>query len=301
MNIPLPVIETGQEVGHPIPRRPEWLKVKIPGGEGYTETKQLVDQHRLHTVCEEARCPNIAECWSRRSATFMILGDVCTRSCGFCAVKTGRPPYLDWDEPRRVAEAVAQLNLRHCVITSVNRDELPDGGAQIFAMTIREIRKRLPGCTIEVLIPDFKGNEPALLTVLAARPEILNHNVETIARLYRRVRPQANYRQSLEVLARAKKHGAVTKSGFMMGLGETLDEARALLCDLHASNVDIATIGQYLQPTREHLPVERFVTPLEFAELKAYGMALGFRHVESGPLVRSSYHADKQARVETEN
>jgi lipoic acid synthetase len=282
-------------VGHPIPRRPEWLKVKIPGGAGYTETKQLVDQHRLHTVCEEARCPNIAECWSRRSATFMILGDVCTRSCGFCAVKTGRPPSLDWDEPRRVAEAVAQLNLRHCVITSVNRDELPDGGAQIFAMTIREIRKRLPGCTIEVLIPDFKGNEPALLTVLAAKPEILNHNVETIPRLYRRVRPQANYRQSLEVLARAKKHGAVTKSGFMMGLGESLDEARALLGDLHASNVDIATIGQYLQPTREHLPVERFVAPLEFAELKAYGMALGFRHVESGPLVRSSYHADEQA------
>lgn len=301
MNTPLPVIETGQEVGHPIPRRPEWLKVKIPGGAGYTETKQLVDQHRLHTVCEEARCPNIAECWSRRSATFMILGDVCTRSCGFCAVKTGRPPYLDWDEPQRVAEAVAQLNLRHCVITSVNRDELPDGGAQIFAMTIREIRKRLPGCTIEVLIPDFKGNEPALLTVLAAKPEILNHNVETIPRLYRRVRPQANYRQSLEVLARAKKHGAVTKSGFMMGLGETLDEARALLRDLHASNVDIATIGQYLQPTREHLPVERFVPPVEFAELKAYGMALGFRHVESGPLVRSSYHADKQAKLETAN
>jgi lipoic acid synthetase len=299
MGIALPIIETGQadaqrEGGRQIPRRPEWLKVKIPSGPGYTETKQLVDQHRLHTVCEEARCPNIAECWARRSATFMILGDVCTRSCGFCAVKTGRPLYLDWDEPRRVAEAVAQLNLRHCVITSVNRDELPDGGAQIFAMTIREIRKRLPNCTIEVLIPDFKGNEQALLTVLAAKPEILNHNVETIPRLYRRVRPQANYRQSLEVLARAKKNGAVAKSGFMMGLGETLDEAKTLLHDLRASHVDIATIGQYLQPTREHLPVERFVHPHEFAELKAYGMALGFRHVESGPLVRSSYHADEQ-------
>jgi lipoic acid synthetase len=295
MGIALPVIDSRHEASPPIPRRPEWLKVKIPGGAGYTETKQLVDQHRLHTVCEEARCPNIAECWSRRSATFMILGDVCTRSCGFCAVKTGRPLYLDWDEPRRVAEAVAQLNLRHCVITSVNRDELPDGGAQIFAMTIREIRRRLPNCTIEVLIPDFKGNEQALLTVLAARPEILNHNVETIPRLYRRVRPQANYRQSLEVLARAKKHGAVTKSSFMMGLGETLDEAKMLLRDLHESNVDIATIGQYLQPTREHLPVERFVPPQEFAELKAYGMSLGFHHVESGPLVRSSYHADEQA------
>ena len=228
----------------------------------------------------------------------MILGDVCTRSCGFCAVKTGRPLYLDWDEPRRVADAVAQLNLRHCVITSVNRDELPDGGAQIFALTIREIRQRLPNCTIEVLIPDFKGNEKALLTVLGAKPDILNHNVETIPRLYRRVRPQANYRQSLEVLVRAKKHGAVTKSGFMLGLGETIDEAKILLRDLHESRVDIATIGQYLQPTREHLPVERFVPPQEFAELKAFGMSLGFRHVESGPLVRSSYHADEQARVD---
>jgi lipoic acid synthetase len=295
MSIALPLIEAGQEGGRVIPRRPEWLKVKIPSGAGYTETKQLVDQHRLHTVCEEARCPNIAECWSRRSATFIILGDVCTRSCGFCAVKTGRPLYLDWDEPRRVAEAVAQLNLRHCVITSVNRDELPDGGSQIFALTIREIRQRLPNCTIEVLIPDFKGSEKALLSVLEAKPEILNHNVETIPRLYKRVRPQANYRQSLEVLARAKEYGAVTKSGFMLGLGETLDEARTLLRDLHESRVDIATIGQYLQPTREHLPVERFVPPQEFAELKAFGMLLGFRHVESGPLVRSSYHADEQA------
>lgn len=306
MNIALPLIEAGQadacrEAGRPIARRPEWLKVKIPSGAGYTETKQLVDQHRLHTVCEEARCPNIAECWSRRSATFMILGDVCTRSCGFCAVKTGRPLYLDWDEPRRVAEAVAKLDLRHCVITSVNRDELPDGGSQIFALTIREIRQRLPNCTIEVLIPDFKGNEKALRTVLGAKPEILNHNVETIPRLYRRVRPQANYRQSLEVLARAKKHGAMTKSGFMMGLGETIDEAKILLRDLHESSVDIATIGQYLQPTREHLPVERFVPPQEFAALKAFGLSLGFRHVESGPLVRSSYHADEQARVEVVN
>ena len=306
MSIALPLIETGQadvrgEIGVPLARRPEWLKVKIPSGVGYTETKQLVDQHKLHTVCEEARCPNIAECWARRSATFMILGDVCTRSCGFCAVKTGRPPYLDWDEPRRVAEAVAKLELRHCVISSVNRDELPDGGAQIFAMTIREIRRRLPHCTIEVLIPDFKGNEAALRTVLDAKPEILNHNVETIPRLYKRVRPQANYRQSLEVLARAKAYGAVTKSGFMLGLGETLDEAKTLLCDLYESRVDIATIGQYLQPTREHLPVERFVPPQEFAALKAFGLSLGFRHVESGPLVRSSYHADEQAQLPAPN
>ncbi|MDZ7291162.1 MAG: lipoyl synthase [candidate division KSB1 bacterium] len=302
MSIALPILETGQadtgrEGARKISRRPDWLKVKIPSGTGYTDIKQLVDRHRLHTVCEEARCPNIAECWSRRSATFMILGDICTRSCGFCAVKTGRPIGLDLDEPRRVAEAVARLNLRHCVITSVNRDELPDGGAQIFAMTIREIRRRLPTCTIEVLIPDFRGDEEALKVVLAAEPEILNHNVETIARLYRRVRPQANYRQSLELLFRAKKHGAVTKSGFMLGLGETIEEAKELLRDLHASEVDIATIGQYLQPTPLHLPVERFVTPQEFAELKAYGLALGFRHVESGPLVRSSYHADEQAGV----
>jgi lipoic acid synthetase len=306
MSIALPIIQPEQtdarmEGGRKFSRRPDWLKVRIPGGPGYNNIKQLVDQHRLHTVCEEARCPNIAECWSRRSATFMILGDICTRSCGFCAVKTGRPIGLDLDEPRRVAEAVVRLNLRHVVITSVNRDELPDGGASLFAMTIREIRKRLPNCSIEVLIPDFRGDEQTLLTVLAAKPEILNHNVETIARLYRRVRPQANYRQSLELLARAKRLGAVTKSGFMLGLGETIEETKTLLQDLRASEVDIATIGQYLQPTAMHLPVERFVTPQEFAELKAYGMKLGFRHIESGPLVRSSYHADEQAQFNHSN
>lgn len=295
MRLALPVLEQQPSSSLRIVRRPEWLKVKIPGGEGYHEIKRLVDQSRLHTVCEEARCPNIAECWSRRSATFMILGDVCTRSCGFCAVKTGRPVWLDEDEPRRVAEAVATLNLRHAVITSVNRDELPDGGAAIFAATIRAIRTLLPACSIEVLIPDFKGNEAALRTVLDAQPEILNHNVETIARLYRRVRPQANYRQSLELLERAKKFGAVTKSGFMLGLGETITEAKVLLNDLQMTGLDIATIGQYLQPTPEHLPVERFVTPAEFQELKEYGLAIGIRHVESGPLVRSSYHADEQA------
>lgn len=295
MSIALPVLEQQPSSSVRVVRRPEWLKVKIPGGEGYNEIKRLVDQSRLHTVCEEARCPNIAECWSRRSATFMILGDVCTRSCGFCAVKTGRPDWLDKEEPERVAEAVAQLNLRHAVITSVNRDELPDGGAAIFAATIRAIRAKLPVCSIEVLIPDFKGNESALHTVLQAQPEILNHNVETIARLYRRVRPQANYRQSLELLERAKKFGAVTKSGFMLGLGETIAEAKDLLRDLQATGLDIATIGQYLQPTPQHLPVERFVMPAEFQELKEFGVMLGIRHVESGPLVRSSYHADEQA------
>jgi lipoic acid synthetase len=294
MSIALPIVQTPTPAPK-YPRRPEWLKVRIPGGPGYAQIKGLVDQHRLHTVCEEARCPNIAECWSRRSATFMILGDICTRSCGFCAVKTGKPANLDLDEPRRLADAAAKLNLRHAVITSVNRDELPDGGASVFAASIRALRERLPGCSIEVLIPDFKGNEEALLTVLEAKPEILNHNVETIARLYRRVRPQARYDQSLELLQRAKRHGATTKSGFMLGLGETIAEAEDLLRDLRSVDLDIATIGQYLQPTSEHLPVERFVPPSEFQHLKEFGMRLGFRHVESGPLVRSSYHADEQA------
>ena len=284
-----------QPASAPAARRPAWLKVKVPGGLGYNEIKSLVNRHHLHTVCEEARCPNIAECWSRRTATFMILGDVCTRSCGFCAVKTGRPIGLDFDEARRVAEAAVRLNLRHAVITSVNRDELPDGGAGIFAATVREIRRRLPSCRVEVLIPDFKGDEAALHTVIAAKPDVLNHNTETIARLYPTVRPQADYRQSLTLLERAKAAGMVTKSGFMLGLGETLDEAKDLLRDLHTAKIDIATIGQYLQPTPMHLQVERFVHPEEFGELAEFGRAIGLRHVESGPLVRSSYHADTQA------
>lgn len=297
MSITLPIIQnSGPAAKHA--RRPEWLKVKLPGGEGYSEIKGLVDRHRLHTVCEEARCPNIADCWSRRSATFMILGDICTRSCGFCAVKTGRPTGLDLDEPRRLAEAIAHLNLRHIVLTSVNRDELPDGGAAIFAACIREIRRRVQDCSLEVLIPDFKGNEAALMTVLEAEPEILNHNVETVPRLYRRVRPQANYEQSLELLQRAKLHGATTKSGFMLGLGERREEVESLLRDLSNVGLDIVTIGQYLQPTPAHLPVERFVPPAEFLEYKGFGAILGFRHVESGPLVRSSYHADEQARFQ---
>jgi len=295
MGLALPILHPREQRGEKTLRRPDWLKVKVPSGPGYTEIKSLVNQHHLHTVCEEARCPNIAECWSRRTATFMILGDVCTRSCGFCAVKTGRPIGIDFDEPRRVADAVVRLNLRHAVITSVNRDELPDGGAGIFAATIREIRRRMPSCGIEVLIPDFRGDEFALRTVIAAKPEILNHNTETIARLYSTVRPQANYEQSLTLLSRAKAAGMLTKSGFMMGLGETLDEAKVLLNDLYQAGVDIATIGQYLQPTPEHLSVKRFVPPSEFTELRDYGLRLGLRHVEAGPLVRSSYHADTQA------
>ncbi|GJQ20739.1 MAG: hypothetical protein HBSIN02_10940 [Bacteroidia bacterium] len=274
------------------PRRPEWLKAKIPGGENYARIKQLVDHQRLHTVCEEARCPNLGECWNSGTATFMILGDICTRSCGFCAVKTGRPDYgLDWDEPRRVAETVRTMNLRHAVITSVNRDERRDGGSPIFAETIRVIREFVPTCSVEVLIPDFKGSDEALKTVLDARPDILNHNLETVPRLYHIVRPQANYRQSLEVLERSKKRGFVTKTGLMLGIGERTEEILEVMRDARAVDCDILTLGQYLQPTREHLPVDRYVHPDEFRMLKEEGLAMGFRHVESGPLVRSSYHA----------
>lgn len=276
----------------PRPRRPEWLKAKIPGGENYARIKQLVDGQRLHTVCEEARCPNLGECWNSGTATFMILGDICTRSCGFCAVKTGRPDYgLDWDEPRRVAETVRTMNLRHAVITSVNRDERADGGSPIFAETIRLIRELVPGCSVEVLIPDFKGNEQALNTVLSAGPDILNHNLETVPRLYGVVRPQANYRQSLEVLQRSKQKGATTKTGLMLGIGERTEEVLGVMKEARAVDCDILTLGQYLQPTREHLPVDRYVHPDEFRMLKEEGLAMGFRHVESGPLVRSSYHA----------
>ena len=273
-------------------RRPHWLKAKIPGGENYARLKNLIDTQRLHTVCEEARCPNMGECWNSGTATFMILGDICTRSCGFCAVKTGRPDYgLDWDEPRRVAEAVQRMRLRHAVITSVNRDERSDGGAPIFAETIRLIRELLPGCSVEVLIPDFKGSEEALGIVLEARPDILNHNLETVPRLYKTVRPQANYTQSLEVLARSKKRGMKTKTGLMLGIGEKTDEVLEVMKDAIKSGCDILTLGQYLQPTKEHLPIDRYVHPDEFLMLKEEGISMGFRHVESGPLVRSSYHA----------
>jgi lipoyl synthase len=275
-------------------RKPEWLKARVPGGENYARLKNLIDAQKLHTVCEEARCPNMGECWNAGTATFMILGDVCTRSCGFCAVKTGRPVMLDKDEPRRVAEAVEKMNLRHAVITSVNRDELFDGGAGIFAETIREIRTHVPNCRIEVLIPDFQGSEFALNIVLDAQPDILNHNTETVPRLYRTVRPQAQYDRSLELLERSKRRGFLTKSGLMLGLGESIDEVIDTMSDLHAAGCDILTLGQYLQPTKMHLPVERYVHPDEFRMLKQTGLKMGFRYVESGPLVRSSYHAAGQ-------
>ncbi|HEX8037415.1 MAG TPA: lipoyl synthase [Ktedonobacterales bacterium] len=280
-------------------RRPDWLRVRVPTGENYDELKRLMRSKALHTVCEEARCPNIGECWSHRTATFMILGSVCTRSCGFCAVATGRPMALDWEEPRRVAEAVAQMGLRHVVVTSVNRDELHDGGATIFAATIRWIRRLNPECAVEVLTPDFKGSRDALKILLDARPSVYSHNVETVPRLYRRVRPQAVYERSLDVLRWSKEMypDIPTKTGFMLGLGETKDEVLALMHDIHAADVDIITIGQYLQPSHEHLPIERYVTPEEFREFAREGRAMGFRHVESGPLVRSSYHAWDQVKA----
>ena len=277
-------------------RRPDWLRVRLPGGENYEELKGIMRGLELHTVCEEAHCPNIGECWNARTATFMILGDTCTRACGFCAVKTGRPLTLDLAEPGRVAEAVERMGLKHAVITSVNRDELEDGGASIFAGTIRQIRRRLPECGIEVLIPDFMGSDSALEKVMRARPDILNHNVETVPRLYPQVRPKARYERSLAVLRNAKRMDATvfTKSGIMVGLGEERDEVLQVFCDMRAHEVEILTVGQYLRPSLNHLPIVRYWTPAEFAELKQEALKLGFRHVESGPLVRSSYHAASQ-------
>lgn len=278
--------------------RPEWLKVRANTTGEYEEVRRMMRRLSLVTVCEEARCPNIHECWAReRTATFMLMGDVCTRHCGFCAVGKGAPGTLDPDEPERVAEAAAELGLSHAVVTSVNRDDLADGGAAHFASTIRAIRRRSPGCTVEVLIPDFCGDAAALETVLAEEPEILNHNTETVRRLYRRVRPEAKYEQSLELLARADARRRAagsrlrTKSGLMVGLGETLDELLETLGDLRGAGCDIATVGQYLQPYERRLPVERYYTPAEFEEIRRRGEALGFLRVESGPLVRSSYHA----------
>ncbi|MBI1878279.1 MAG: lipoyl synthase [Chloroflexi bacterium] len=280
-------------------RKPEWLKVRLPAGSGYSRLKNLMREQGLHTVCEEAMCPNIGECWNRGTATFLLMGDTCTRSCGFCHIKTGRPQALDEDEPRRVAESVLAMKLSHCVLTSVNRDELPNGGAHIFANTIREIRRRLPTCTVEVLIPDFKGSLAALKEVMDARPEILNHNTETVPRLYRTVRPQANYQQTLKVLSNAKllDPGAISKSGIMVGLGETKEEVLAVMRDLREHQLDILTIGQYLRPSPLHLPVYRYVHPGEFQEFHDLGIEMGFRWVESGPLVRSSYHAEGQAQA----
>ncbi len=281
----------------PTPPKPEWLKVRFPAGERYQHLKQLMRGGRLNTVCEDARCPNIGECWNAGTATFMILGDVCTRSCGFCAVKTGRPEALDLLEPYRLGQAVQKLGLRYVVITSVNRDELELGGADVFAACIKTIRRNDPAIRVEVLIPDFRGSLPALQTVVDARPYVLNHNVETAPRLYRRVRPQAIYERSLELLRRAKELAPemLTKSGMMVGLGETPEEIFEVMRDLRAQGCDIVTIGQYLRPSQQHLPIDRYYDPSEYEQFRALGRELGFLHVEAGPLVRSSYHADRQA------
>ncbi len=284
----------------PIDRaRPDWLKVRLPTGPMYENLRRLMRSKDLHTVCEEAHCPNMAECWGAGTATFMILGDTCTRSCGFCAVTTGRPGTVDRDEPARVGEAVAKMALGHAVVTSVNRDELADGGAEIFAMTIHEIRRQSPGTTVEVLIPDFLGQPEALDAVLDAAPEVLSHNVETVPRLYRRVRPQARYERSLGVLERIAAHGQgiVCKTGIMVGLGETTDEVLDTMRDIVARGTHVLTIGQYLRPSPMHLPIERYWAPEEFRALRDAGMTMGYRHVESGPLVRSSYHAERHVGV----
>ena len=280
-------------------RRPEWIKVRAPGGENYERLQNLMRSKSLNTVCEEAMCPNLGECWGKGTATFLMMGDTCTRSCGFCDIKTGRPAPMDWKEPLRIAEAVKAMNLQHVVITSVNRDERPDGGAPIFAMVIKRIRQIHPGCSIEVLIPDFKGNVDALKIVMDAQPEILNHNVETVPRLFKKVQPQDNYEWAMTTLRNAKRLDpmVLTKSGIMLGLGETFDEVVEVMGDLAEQKLDILTLGQYLQPSKKHLPIERYYEPDEFVELKRIGLDLGFKWVESGPLVRSSYRAAQQVRA----
>lgn len=293
-------IEPHQVETYPRPkRRPEWIKVRAPSGDTYEWLRGMMRSKALHTVCEEAHCPNMGECWGSGTATFLMLGDTCTRSCRFCDIKTGRPGPIDWMEPERVAQAVRAMDLRHAVITSVNRDEREDGGAPIFAMVIRRIRELQPGCSIEVLIPDFKGSEAALKIVMDARPEILNHNVETVKRLFRQVQPQDHYEWARATLTNAKKLDpeVLTKSGIMLGLGETMDEVKETMDDLRRWDVDILTVGQYLQPSKRHMPIDRYYTPQEFQDLEDYGMQIGFRWVESGPLVRSSYHADQQVRA----
>ena len=277
-------------------KRPDWLKVRLPGGDNYFELKRLMRGHGLHTVCESARCPNIAECWNHRTATFMILGDLCTRSCSFCSVPKGKPLPVDFEEPERVAAAAAAMGVRYVVVTSVDRDDQPDGGAGVFAGTIAALRRRIAGVRVEVLIPDFRGSDAALQTVLGARPDILNHNTETVPRLYPVARRGSRYERSLRLLAHSREiaPGIPTKSGLMVGLGETLEEVSSVLADLANAGVDIVTIGQYLRPSGHQLPVARFYTPEEFADLKGEGERLGIRHVESGPLVRSSYHAHEQ-------
>jgi lipoic acid synthetase len=284
----------------PLPdRKPPWLKVRAPGGTNYVRLKHLMRELDLHTVCEEAHCPNVGECWDHGTATFMILGDVCTRNCGYCAVAHGRPPVYDTGEPARVARAVAEMGLRHAVITSVDRDDLPDFGAEIFAGTIRQIHERLPTCSVEVLVPDFQGDEDAIRTVLDAGPEIYNHNTETVPRLYKRARPGGRYERVLNIFALARQLAPhiPTKSGIILGLGETVEEVLAVMRDLRDAEVGILTLGQYLRPSKDHLPLDRYYTPDEFAALRREGMAMGFRHVEAGPLVRSSYHAWEQVQA----
>lgn len=304
---PLPLVQIAPRPSGPLPtdgpaaRKPSWLKVKAPGGANYAQVRHVMRELRLHTVCEEAHCPNVGECWEHRAATFMILGDLCTRNCAYCAVAHGTPLPADLEEPRRLAEAAAAMGLEYLVVTSVDRDDLPNGGAEQFAAVVAATRLRLPDASIELLIPDFKGSEQALRIVVESKPDILNHNLETVRRLYRLARPGGRYDRALELLARAKamNPAAVTKSGVMVGLGEAWDELLLALRDVRGAGVDILTIGQYLRPSASHLPVARYYTPEEFAELGRLGREMGYRHVESGPLVRSSYHAWEQSRRAT--
>ncbi|MEO6865901.1 MAG: lipoyl synthase [Gemmatimonadaceae bacterium] len=290
----------GRHRAEPLPeRKPSWLKVRAPGGPNYLRLTQMMRELNLHTVCEEAHCPNIGECWEHGTATFMILGDVCTRNCAYCAVAHGRPPAYDTAEPARVGEAVAELRLRHAVITSVDRDDLPDFGAYIFAETIRQIKQQLPECSVEVLVPDFQGNRDSIATVLDAGPDIYNHNTETVPRLYKKCRPGGRYPRVMEIFRTAKELAPdiPTKTGMILGMGETLEEVELVMRDLREVDVDILTLGQYLRPSESHIPLDRYVTPVEFRQLYDVGMSLGFRHVESGPLVRSSYHAWEQVQA----
>ena len=290
----------GRHRAEPLPeRKPSWLKVKAPGGQNYARLRHLMRELDLHTVCEEAHCPNVGECWEHGTATFMILGDVCTRNCGYCAVTHGRPPKYDLSEPGRVGSAIAQMQLQHAVITSVDRDDLPDFGAYIFAETIRQIHEQVPGCSVEVLVPDFQGNEQSIRTVLDARPEIYNHNTETVPRLYKRARPGGRYERVMKIFRDAKAYAPdiPTKTGIILGLGETVEEVVGVMRDLRSVDVDILTLGQYLRPSGDHLPLDRYYTPDEFRDLARIGREMGFRHVESGPLVRSSYHAWEQVNA----
>ena len=291
---------SGRHRVQPLPdRKPPWLKVQAPGGSNYLRLKNLMRELDLHTVCEEAHCPNVGECWQHGTATFMILGDVCTRNCAYCAVAHGRPPKFDPAEPERVAQAAAQMNLQHVVLTSVDRDDLPDFGAWAFAETIRQIKDRVPGCSVEVLVPDFQGRESSIRTVLDANPDIYNHNTETVPRLYKKCRPGGRYNRVMDIFTTSKRiaPNIPTKTGIILGMGETIEEVIATMRDLREVDVDILTLGQYLRPSADHIPIDRYVTPEEFAQLKREGMAMGFRHVESGPLVRSSYHAWEQVQA----